>query len=195
MRQANQKDINFYLQYKKNPNKEQMKKKILAVAIPGGILVGICLAVSLVFLISNMMLQRKLDGINGYLMKESNIEKYDEAKALEEANSMLQTYIAADTYAWNAINSYPRANSVVVNEILTCGEGRIGIEINSYDAKTGIFQFTATAANATECNAFIEALSKSQVFADVEYSGYGYEDNQQSYHINVSCFLSETAGK
>ena len=195
MRQANKKDINFYLQFKKNPNQEQMKKKILAIAVPGGVLVGVCVAVSLVFLISNLMLQNKLNGINAYLTDETNLQKYDEVKALDTENSVLEAYIASDTYAWKAIQSYPRANSIVVNEILACGQGKIGIQINSYDARTGMFQFTATAANAEECNAFIASLKNSEVFADVQYSGYGYEDSRQSYLINVSCFLSETAGR
>ena len=163
--------------------------------MPYLILIAVLGGVTAFLYLQNYSLGKKLDEINAYLNDAENLAAYEKAQELRQTNSLLAAYIAADRDAWESIQSYPRANSQVVNAIRDCGTDQVGITITSYQAGTGSFQFTANAADAARINEFIDKLRVLDIFANVEYSGYGYQNEEEGYRIHVSCYLDESAGK
>ena len=187
--------LNLYNRYRENPKARASRKKAAIAAVPYLILIAVLGGVTAFLYLQNYSLGKKLDEINAYLNDAENLAAYEKAQELRQTNSLLAAYIAADRDAWESIQSYPRANSQVVNAIRDCGTDQVGITITSYQAGTGSFQFTANAADAARINEFIDKLRVLDIFANVEYSGYGYQNEEEGYRIHVSCYLDESAGK
>lgn len=187
--------MNLYIRYRENPEARASRKKAAKSAVPYFILIAVLSGVTVFLYLQNYSLAKNLDEINAYLNDAQNIAGYEKAQELQRTNTRLAACIAADRDVWESIDSYPRANGRVVNAIRDCGGDQVGITINSYQAETGSFQFTASAADAARVNEFIDKLRGLDIFANVEYSGYGYQNEQEGYRIHVSCYLDESAGK
>ena len=187
--------MNFYVQYKKKPKTAGSGKKLWLKAIPAAVTLIVCIVASTVLIVRNIGLQSQLDEVNDYITDPSVVEAYTQSQDLAGQISVLSSYVAQDEYALQAIESYPLPNSSVTDAIKECGEGQVTIDIQSYQAPTGSFNFPAEAVDVTTINHFIDKLEESELFARVEYSGYVFVNETQNYLINVSCYLNEMAGK
>lgn len=188
-------DIDLCERYKKcqksgSPNGLSVKR-----ALPVIVVSGVCVTVSLGLIVMNLMTQNKLDTVNSYIDSPANQEAYAEAMNKQAEANRLQSMVRDGEGLWETIQSYPLPNSKVEQEILQCAGSEVSITVNSYDAKTGVYEFTAKSANVTTINAFITRLRESSVFANLEYSGYTMEEKTGMYLIMVNGFLNESAGR
>ena len=83
-----------------------------------------------------------------------------------------------------------------------CANGLASVDVQSYDAATGILSVKTTSLQGgsmndqvSVINQFIARLMQNDTFTNVTYTGYDYDETSQLYNINVSCALSENAGK
>jgi hypothetical protein len=67
--------------------------------------------------------------------------------------------------------------------------------VKSYSADNGSLSVDAKAEEVTLINQFIDVLEASGIFDDIQYTGYVYNEETMLYTINVTCYLSENAGK
>ena len=95
----------------------------------------------------------------------------------------------------NAIETYPIYNDSLVSPIMRCASGLAEIEISSFDAEAGKVSFTATADNVENINRFIAKLYDEDIFMDVDYTGYTYNNTDDIWDIHVTCTLAESAGR
>lgn len=188
-------DINLYRRYLKDPKKAEKQKAILKLVLPVIICLVIAAAAVAGFKIRNMFLNKELDEINAFLEDEDNIAMAGKAQQLNILNTALRNEIKALESARDAVNSYPLLNSRIRTTILSCREGLSDLEISSYYAETGVLKLTATTDLAENANVFIQRLKDTGLFVQVEYTGYQYTESNQTYNINVVCYLSENAGK
>lgn len=192
---AHGKGINFYLAYKKNPERQKAVGEALHYAIPGAVVLGICAAICGGLFFRNTLKQAELDELDAYLMDMNNLEMSMEADRLSAELAVLKRKTAAAQTMEEAVGSYPKINSKVTDTVIACGGRTVEIEVQSYLAETGTLSLLATAANVTEINAFIDRLELANIFERVEYTGYTYMEEAGVYNINVVCYLAETAGK
>ncbi|MCR1840469.1 hypothetical protein [Murimonas intestini] len=192
---ARSKGINFWQAYKKNPARQKALGEAVHYAVPGLVVLGICVAVCGGLFVRNYFKQAGLDELDAYLMDMNNIEMSMEADRLSAELAVLKRKTASAQTVEAALSSYPKVNSRVTDAVIACGGRTVEIEVQSYLAETGTLSLLATAANVTEINAFIDRLEAANLFDRVEYTGYAYMEEAKVYNINVVCYLAETAGK
>lgn len=129
-----------------------------------------------------------------YIESEENQSAFAEAKELENQLQEVQGKIREAQLISDVNETYPLPGSKVEQAILNCAEDKVTIQIDAYNAEKGTYEFTAMAAQVTEIHAFINRLEKSDVFADLEYSGYNYTEDAGKYDIQINGYLSEHAG-
>ena len=165
--------------------------KLLLIAI----ILGVCVVASAAVLGLNFMKQKQIAKVESYINDQKNQEAYADALQKQSDANRMQSSVSLGQSIWGAIQSYPLPNSKVQQEIIACAGSDVSITVNSYDDKTGVYALTATSGNVTTINEFIARLRESNVFADLEYSGYTMDEKSGGYLINVSGFLAESSGK
>lgn len=188
-------DINLYERYKRSLKQHAKNGFTIGKMIPLIAVFGVCAAVSLGLLAMNILTQKKIDKAESYVNSASNQLSYAEAADKQAEASRLQNMVREGEGIWETIQSYPLPNSKVEQEIVQCAGDEVSITVNSYDAETGVYEFTAKSSNVTTINEFITRLRESSVFANLEYSGYSMDEKTGLYLIMVNGFLNENAGK
>lgn len=189
------KNINLYEQYwKTSPKRLERIRLLKRCAIPGAVLVC-CLAVTAGMLVVKIKKQDRLDEVTAAMQEPSYQEKYRDSQALILEMDGLKHKLASVKNVSESLLSYPRVNGTVMDTIGSCGRGVVTSEVQSYVAETGALELYAVAAQVTDINVFIDNLKASGLFRAVEYSGYGFVENDQTYNINVVCYMASTAGR
>jgi len=139
---------------------------------------------------------KRLDSINSYnsditVIQSSNA--YDDA--LRQAAEIGETQGGVNVLR-EAVDSYPIADSSVNNRILDAASAdKVNIEFNSYDSTNGIFSITASSYEVEHINRFIAKLLSIDIFEDVDYTGYEWNDETETWSIKVICTLSAGSGE
>ncbi|MBQ9608255.1 MAG: hypothetical protein IJV15_02285 [Lachnospiraceae bacterium] len=93
------------------------------------------------------------------------------------------------------IQTYPICNTEIMNIIKKCAGNYADIKFNSFDSNSGIVTVSAKSESVEDINMFIKELNNQDIFSNVDYTGYNYLQNDDNWNINVSCTLSESAGR
>ena len=89
------------------------------------------------------------------------------------------------------IESYPIPDSSINQRIIEAAIPHdVDIEINSYDASTGVFSVTASSPVVDDINMFIADLMSMDIFENVDYTGYAITADGEMWKINVVCTLA-----
>ena len=89
------------------------------------------------------------------------------------------------------LSTYPSPDSTVNTRILDAAKGEgVDIAFNSYDAASGIFSVTASAVEVEKINKFIAKLLSMDVFENVDYTGYEWNEENGKWSIKVICSLA-----
>lgn len=119
------------------------------------------------------------------------VEEYDE---LTNRNSFLVGQYMSIAGINEDLETYPWATSKFCNKIYKLADGYATVTITSCDADSGTTNMTVKAKNVKLINEFITILMKQDIFHDVTYTGYSYNDNDE-YQVNVTCTLEEAVGR
>ena len=65
----------------------------------------------------------------------------------------------------------------------------------SYDAGSGVFSITASSPIVENINKFIADLLYMDIFEDVDYTGYSWNESDETWSIKVICTLSGQSEK
>lgn len=137
--------------------------------------------------------------------KLTELKDYNESPAVISQASMYDallarnTYISGQYYAINEISdnldTYPYCSAEVRNIIGTCAKGYADVDIESFNSDTGVVTMVAKAENVDLINQFIKRLTDEDIFNNIDYTGYAFEEDTELWNIHVMCILSESAGK
>lgn len=139
--------------------------------------------------------KKELNKIKDYNEDPVNMMEAAKYEALVLRNSFLASQFDAITDIDENLKTYPLGNDVVMNKIYDCALGYADVEFESFDADAGRFGFTATADSVDNINLFIKELMKQDIFSDIEYTGYSYQEASKTWDIHVDCILNEAAGR
>ena len=187
---------NFLLQYQQyvksqgNDGKSNsLGKAILLPALLLIVLMGVVIALSVVKYTKQSELKK--------------LERYNEAAEYDVVdyeryvmqNALLETQIQATKEVTDNIITYPCGNSVVLEVIEECAKGYADIEYNSFSAGSGYVSITASSDEVEKINQFIRRLLDEETFTKVDYTGYNYNQGDDTWNINVTCVLAESVGR
>ncbi len=176
---------------RKNDETYTRKVGIFRKAIPVIILSAALVLITLFMLVVRISTAKRLHDIEEYnnridVMQASieydlKIIKATELGEQQGGADMLREYI----------ESYPVPDSSI-NKLILAAASRynVSIEFNSYDSASGIFSTTASSPIVENINKFIAELMDMDIFEDVDYTGYSWNDSDETWSIKVICTLS-----
>lgn len=183
----NTKQIDLYAAILKTREKEQVSTHIRKrLAVPG-FLLGAGLLATLVLLIMNWNLERKIQTIQNWTENPKIQSQYEEAQALEARLAAIEGGIAAVTQMEQNLASYPSLSSENLNWIERVGGDGMELQISGYDAQTGILTFRASSREVIDVSAYILKMQQTGIFHTIDYTGYAFENDR--YILSLSCTL------
>lgn len=171
--------------------RRDIKRRLRPVGVVAGILMAMAAALGGRYLYLNQQLtQLKNDNTDPQIV--AAVAEFDD---LEKKNRRIKERLDELDTDTAAINSYPVPNTEVIDVIESCADSWVDIEVQSYEAESGEIQVSATVAKVDQINVLIEDLRGHNIFHEVTYHGYRYDDALQKWIVSVTCTLSQRAGK
>ena len=139
--------------------------------------------------------QAELDQIveyNEQPMRQMELARYDE---IVYRNAFLVAQFGAIDGLEENIETYPVGNSVVRQVFYDCSNDIATLTFGDFSASEGKMSLVARAEVVEDINKFIKKLTEQDVFTDVNYTGYTYQEETGLWNIKVECTLAESAGR
>lgn len=160
--------------------------------------IGACLAAMIFIWIAFMLVrqqkQNELLTLQEYNSSPLVIGQTMEYDSLVNRNSFLRNqYNAVDGLNKNLL-TYPRGNDIVINRILACSENYAELTFSSFNSEAGSISMVAKSTDVDKINQFIKKLMTDDIFKDVNYTGYAFNEQDQLWDIHVTCILNESVG-
>ena len=177
---------------KKSSAKYESKKNALKVVIPY-VIVSLLLLIASAFVLV-LMLKKAADlaALQMYNADESVLEDAAEYNELVEDAALLGRAQGSADLLKEYIDSYPKPDSNVNKTISLAARGEnVEVSYDSYNASTGLLNLVATAGTVEKINKFIANLMAQDIFEKVDYTGYTYNEEDNTWSINVTCTLAE----
>ena len=144
---------------------------------------------------SNQQKQSELAELKDFLEKPENLNSMELADRLDEESAELKEKIAAVEGMNVALASYPKFNQKLSDELEKCAGEEVEFDIVSYDGNRGILTLDARAETVTSIRGFIDRMQVLDLLAEIDYSGYEYNSDSDSYSIYVEGILAGCAGE
>ncbi len=190
-----EKESNLYYRYKKSSEKYLKRRSLLKQLIPIVILLVVMLAITGFFIGNCLLTRKKIQEVRAYNESPEVLEQSARYDELEERLMWNQTLKASLERAKKNIESYPSFHSSIRMEIESCSLGQVVIDVQSFDAATGIVNVDTAAPEVEDINQFIDRLEGKDIFEGLDYTGYVWSEERGMWTINLVCYLSEGAGK
>jgi len=181
----------YYSSIKKGDKKQTNLGGVISVAVVAFLLLIITVSASIIKIKKASEL-RALTEYNESPAVQMQITDYNMYS--QRSNFLSRQYDAIQTVSDN-IETYPLGSSDVLDVFDECARGYATLVYNSFDAYEGNISITANASNVEDINKFIKNLTTKDIFVDVDYTGYHFDDSTNLWNINVTCTLSEAAGR
>ena len=176
---------------KKNDKSYAKKTELFKKSIPVMIVCAALIVVTLFMLFVRLRTADRLREIENYNMNPSVMQSAMEYDALIKDSERLGIQQGGTDILREYLDSYPIPDSSINEQILAAAEKHnVSIEFNSYDAGSGIFSTTASSPIVENINKFIADLLEMDIFEDVDYTGYSWNDGDATWSIKVICTLS-----
>jgi hypothetical protein len=172
------------------------KKAVAKKSVPAIILAAFLLVITLFMLIVRINTASRLKELEEYNSKPAVMQsamEYD--AAIREASSIGEEQAGLDTLR-AYLDSYPIPDSSINNSIsAVANKYEVNIEFGSYDAGSGVFSTTASSPIVENINKFIAELLYMDIFENVNYTGYSWNESDGTWSIKVICTLSGQSEK
>jgi len=189
------KDMNFIslLQSKKKEVKKE--SSLLKTFLPVGIVFVVCaLATIAIFLVRGAK-ENELADLTTFITSSPEALKMPEYEKLSAQVTKANAMISGVAGIHAILDSYPVPSSMVKNSIRAQAASGVDVEFIGYDSATGALDMRTTVNQADEIETYINRLQDTGLFSSIEYTGFTFQETQGNYMINVSCYLSQTAGR
>ncbi|MCR5691548.1 MAG: hypothetical protein K6G62_04930 [Eubacterium sp.] len=165
--------------------------KVIAVAS----VLAVMLAILGITLFIKSGKQKELDMLVEYNESAAVVSQTEEYDQYSDRNSFLTAQYNAIKDIDENIYSYPICNDKVLKEFKICAKGFVKIQFEAFNADDGVAEIRTTAKTVKAINRFIARLNQRDIFSDVNYTGYTYDDDEKVWDVHVICTLSEAAGR
>ncbi len=193
---VNGKYMNFLKQYAGAHKKKNEKEKKLGINVVPIIITAIVMAVLIGSAVTVMLLRKmKLDDLKEYNSNPQIVMSVAEYDMLIGRNNYLYAQYAAIADVEENIHTYPVCDSNIISKIEACAKGYATVTFDSFDAEEGTIQMTASSDSVDNINLFIKQLNEQDIFNNVDYTGYAFNDTTANWDIHVTCTLAESAGR
>jgi hypothetical protein len=178
---------------------KKRKKDNAAGSGKGFLIIGITFAVAVLATLGcffyKLMKQQELDALEDEINNPTVLAQLDEYDTLVVRNSFLTSQYNAIADIDENLYTYPVCDDDILKVFTKCAGSLATVQFESFDANSGIVSITAKSDTVDNINVFIRALCNEDIFKTVDYTGYSYDSQTELWNINVTCTLTESAGR
>jgi hypothetical protein len=186
---------NFLQVYNGNKRKKNKEKEVnTGLLVVGGVFV-VMLFATLGCFIFKVVKQTQLDKLEAEINSPYVLEQVQQYDALLERNSFLARQYSAIAEVDENLLTYPVCNNEIIKDIDDCAGNYATVTFESFQADAGLVTVTAKAENVDEINKFIREMNNCDIFNQIDYTGYSYDEQTKLWDIHVTCILTEAAGR
>ena len=176
---------------RKNDESYTRKKELFKKSIPLIVLAGILALFTVFLMVVYFNAKSRLQEIEDYNNDISVIQAAIEYDSLVEKAAAEGEMQGGVNTLKEVLETYPVPDSSVNDKILEAAKGEnVVVEFSSYDSGSGVFATTASSYEVENINKFIAKLLSMDIFEDVDYTGYEWNESEGTWQINVICTLS-----
>ena len=184
---------NYITRYQSKKVEKKNESNVIYFVILGVALVVMAVAFVLAVLYKKNT-QKELEELKDYNTSPTTLMQVEEYDELTYRNSFLVGQYLSIANINENLDTYPWATSEVQKKIFKLSEGYAVVTITSCNSDSGTTNMAVTAVKPQIINEFITILMGQDMFHDVTYTGYSYNENGY-YQVNVSCTLEEATGR
>lgn len=155
------------------------------------IILGGCILISGALYFSNQGKAARLAEQKGFLLNPENGAQAEAAALLEEQKTTLGQQIRALETLRKSLDSYPKIDSELIERLEDCREPGIDFAVTGYQGEKGTLTLRASAGDAAQISSFMDRLWDTGLLGELDYTGYEYEKETNTYRVDVSCRLAE----
>lgn len=137
--------------------------------------------------VSNLLLSRKVSGIEDWLADPSIIEQYGEAVRKNDINDSILADRDEANRLRESLATYPDVDTTLIDKIRAAGGEKVSMVLTGWNSETGEIQFEAHSSDVIDIPSYVLSLENTGLFRSVTYTGYNYTDGQ--YILSLSCIL------
>ena len=167
------------------------RKRIIAV-VTTFIVMAVGFGIALTLRLIRDAQYNEVHDYNNKASTKLQVMAYDDA--VKKRDTMLSKYNAIN-FVSSSVDSYPLCNQEIVEILENTAQGYATIEMNSFNAESGVVGFTAMSDNVNNIYRYIDRLLLEDIFMDVNHTGYTYDTREGLYNIHVECTLAESVGR
>lgn len=186
---------NFLERYqadKKKDKKESGSKKGFWVIIAALLLMLVILGGTITYRAVKKNKLKEVEDYNNSPAVVLEVARYD---VLTSRNAFLLAQYNAISDLDNNLYTYPVCDDGIMNIVEGCASGYAEVAFESFDADKGLVSIAATADSVDNINKFISKLNEQEIFSNIDYTGYSYQEQNNKWDIHVTCTLAESAGR
>jgi hypothetical protein len=181
---------------RKNDESYTRKLELAKKSVPVAILFGVLLLITIFMLIVRLGTARRLRDIEDYNSRPDVIQAAMEYDALIQRASEAGEKQGGVDLLREYSDSYPVPDSSINDQILKAANAHgVTVEFNSYNSANGVLSTTASSPVVENINMFIADLLDMEIFEDVDYTGYSWDESEGAWSIKVICTLSGQTAK
>lgn len=180
-------------QYKKHSPRTRAMWAAIRRWSPVAVVAAVMLAAVIVLLVQCVTVSGRIQSAENYLENPTVVAEKAEYEQLLSENDLLSRQITYVQGVKEAIKSYPLGSSEVLREFERCVGDLASIEVTSFDSASGTMASSLKSDDVTDINLLISNLTQNDMFTNVEYTGYTYEEN--TWTVNVVFILSASVGR
>ncbi len=176
--------------YKNTSNKTKEAQDTKKLFIPAIVAGSVCLVATAVLGGTYLFRNSQYKTAHEFNTRPDVVASVAEYDDLQKQILFLQSQQKGLENLKTAIASYPKMNSTAWDVIEGVASGVAEVKLSNFTAATGVVNFNATASDMATINVFVQNLRQKDLFYDVNYTGYTYNEGESSYSINVVCTLA-----
>ncbi len=188
-------ELQLLKELRTNTDKKKNTWSIVKILLPAVAALLVTGTIFGVLLTRRAALKRELKGLNDFLLNPQYISAGTEYDAKKAELQELEKLMEASEKAIGRVGSYPLPTSEVADVIYRCADGLADVTITGYDSVTGVLSVSSSAEDVAVVNRYIELLRQEDVFSDVYYTGYSFDEKVETWVVKVVCTLADDAGR
>lgn len=181
------KKMNLYKKYKKDNNRQRSLNRGGLMTVVSIALVLIMLATGVRFTIEKMILKSDVNDLKLFVEDENNIVKYNESKKISETNAKLTSFKDSLSEIDSIFKEKDAIGSYILTEIHMAKPNSIVITNMSIDGPLVSISYESSVPSAS--SDFIKSLKERNIIKEVDYNGYTYDEEQETYSATATLIL------
>lgn len=153
----------------------------------------VLLLISASVMLRNRGMQKEISRLHVYTEKKENLEEYERLLRFKKKIGQYEAEISQMEKIKEELSVNPQPDLEIFDAVREHA-GTISCVNFQYSSEKGILSFSCYAEDYHQIAGFVKELRETEIFSDVEYSGYIFDKSEGMYSFGISGSLKSQKG-